>query len=177
MISTHTTEAARSARTTRQRTRHLDDLLGLSVDALESLYRDASVPAMQEVHGDLRGRMLATTVLGGRWVGRAERWASSRFFPWRGKSFMPKDSARGEGINRVGIDRVRLYRFETRIAKSKAGDFDALQLDYDLPDNPGFIRAIEDEIRELSPGLYLGQAYLRIGGQPVLILYFGLATK
>jgi hypothetical protein len=90
---------------------------------------------------------------------------------------MPRDASTGEGINRVGIDRIRLYRFETSIAKSKAGDFDALQLDYDLPDNPGFIRAIEDEIRELSPGLWLGQAYLRIGGQAVLILYFGLSSK
>ncbi len=155
----------------------LDDLLGTSLEALEDLYRDAEVPALDAVRGDLRGRMLATTVLGGRWARRAERWASSRFFPWRGKSFMPDDAERGRGINRVGIDRVRLYPFETRIDRSKAGDFDALQLDYDLPENPAFIRAIEDEIRELSPGLWLGQAYVRIGGQPVLILYFGLTDR
>jgi hypothetical protein len=121
--------------------------------------------------------MLATTVLKGRWAERARRWAGSPYFVWRGKSFSPETESAGEGINRVVLDRFRLYRFETSIGPSKAGDFDALHLDYDLPENPGFIRVIEDEIRELSPGLWLGQAYLRIGGQSVLILYFGLTEK
>jgi hypothetical protein len=177
VISTTTTATAARPKATPAESLRLDDLLGRPLEEIEALYRDAKVPALDDVRGDLRGRMLATTVLGGRWVKRAERWASSRFFPWRGKSFMPRDANAGEGINRVGIDRLRLYRFETRIDASKAGDFDALQLDYDLPDNPGVIRAIEDEIRELSPGLWLGQAYLRIGGQPVLILYFGLTSE
>ena len=49
-----------------------------------------------------------------------------------------------------------------------------MQLDYDLPENPFFIRAIKDEIRELSPDLYLGQAWLRAGGKETLVLYFAL---
>jgi hypothetical protein len=48
-------------------------------------------------------------------------------------------------------------------------------LDYNLPENPGIIRAIRDEIRELSPGLYLGQAYMRQRGAHHLWLYFGLS--
>jgi hypothetical protein len=155
----------------------LDALLDRSVDDLEVLYEKARVPRLGAVRGDLRGRMLATTVLKGRWAERARRWAGSPYFVWRGKSFSPETESAGEGINRVVLDRFRLYRFETSIGPSKAGDFDALHLDYDLPENPGFIRVIEDEIRELSPGLWLGQAYLRIGGQSVLILYFGLTEK
>ena len=77
---------------------------------------------------------------------------------------------------RKTFEQRRLYRFETTVEPSLAGDFDAVKLDYDLPENPFFIRAIRDEIRELSPGLYLGQAYARTGGAFRLWLYFGLES-
>jgi hypothetical protein len=102
-------------------------------------------------------------------------FAGSKAFPWRGKSFNPKGEISGEGINRVISDRFRLFRFETFIGPSKAGDFDALQLDYDLPTNPPVIRSIKDEIRELEPGLWLGQAYLKTRTRNILWLYFALA--
>ena len=155
----------------------LDDLLAMSPDRLAALYAGAAVPRLDEVSGDLRGRMLAWPALArGPVAALLRRWASSSRFPWRGKSFTPGDE-RGEGINRVVLDRFRLYRFETFIGRSRAGAFDALQLDYDRPDNPFFIRPIRDEIRELSPGLYLGQAWLEIGSRPpALALYFGLTS-
>jgi hypothetical protein len=52
-----------------------------------------------------------------------------------------------------------------------------VQLDYDHAENPFFIRAIKDEIRELSPGLYLGQAWLLVGAKAHLGLYFGLTSQ
>ncbi len=158
--------------------RALDDLLSLPPDRLSSLYAGASVPRLDRVAGDLRGRMLAWPGLArGPVAGLLRRWASSSRFPWRGKSFTPGDE-KGEGINRVLVDRLRLYKFETFIGRSRAGEFDAVQLDYDRPDNPFFIRPIRDEIRELSPGLYLGQAWLEIGARPpALVLYFGLTER
>ena len=153
----------------------LDELLALPDHTLAQLYADATVPRLDAVRGDLRGRMLATVVLppaAARW---ARALASTSWFPWRGKSFSPRDDQHGEGINRVLVDRLRLYRFETSIGPSRAGDFDALQLDYDLPENPFFIRPIEDELRQLRDGLYLGQAYLRLRGTASLVLYFGLS--
>jgi hypothetical protein len=121
--------------------------------------------------------MLATTVLGG-WPAKLVRaWASSGLFVWRGKSFRPGAADEGEGINRVIDDRLRLFRFETFIGPSRAGSFDALQLDYDLPSNPFFIRAIKDELRELQPGLWLGQAWLVARGRETLVLYFGLTNR
>jgi hypothetical protein len=159
----------------------LDDLLALGCPELEALYAQASTPALADVAGDLRGRMLATTVLGGvlgGWPAKLARaWASSERFVWRGKSFAPKTDAEGEGINRVALDRLRLFRFETFIGPSRAGSFDALQLDYDLPSNPFFIRAIKDELRQLRPGLWLGQAYLLARGRETLVLYFGLTER
>src|SRR5437870_10848458 len=103
-----------------------------------------------------------------RWFARSNR------FPWRGKTFVPLGPDRGEGVNRIILDRWRRYRFTTSIARSRAGDFDALQLDYDHPSNPFFIRAVKDEIRELAPGLWLGQAYVATRSRTRLVLYFGL---
>jgi hypothetical protein len=156
----------------------LDRLLTLSPRELEPLYIGAKVPRLDEVGGDLRGRMLAWPVLteGSAVASFLRAFASSKGFPWRGKSFTP-DEHRGEGINRVLSDRFRLFRFETFIGKSRAGDFDALQLDYDLPENPFFIRMIKDEIREIERGVWLGQAWLKTKKSETLVLYFGLANQ
>ncbi len=156
--------------------RRLDELLALDHDRLTELYAGAEVPDLGAISGDLRGRMLAIPALKATLLARAlRRFAASRRFPWRGKSFTPASDGRGEGVNRVFSDRIKLFRFATSIARSRGGDFDAVQLDYDRPGNPFFIRAIKDEIRELGPGLYLGQAWIVIGKRPpVLGLWFGL---
>ena len=154
----------------------LDDLLALDAPALAALYRGARVPRLGDVAGALRGRMLAVVGLPAPLAGPVRAWAGSAWFPWRGKSFQPLGADRGEGINRVVSDRLRLFRFETAIGPSRAGAFDALQLDYDLPSNPFFIRAIKDELRELRPGLWLGQAYAQLGAAAHLVLYFGLTS-
>jgi hypothetical protein len=154
----------------------LDRLLELPASDLQPMYERAGAPRLLDVGGDLRGRMLAWPAIDKRpaFASALRAFASMPSFPWRGKSFTP-DDYRGEGINRVFSDRFRLFRFETFIGKSRAGDFDALQLDYDLPKNPWFIRAIKDEIRELEPGLWLGQAYFKTKRRETLVLYFGLA--
>jgi len=141
------------------------------------MYVGARAPRIGDVAGDLRGRMLAWPSLDSRpgVAGLLRSFAGSRAFPWRGKSFHPKSEAGGDGINRVVDDRFRLFRFETFIAPSRAGDFDALQLDYDIVGNPPVIRSIKDEIREIEPGLWLGQAWLKTKTREILWLYFALA--
>ncbi len=155
----------------------LDDLLLLDGDTLSRLYAEARVPKVEDVRGDLRGRMLAVPPLPPSLAGPIRRFASSDRFPWRGKSFQPASELRGDGINRIFVDSLRRFRFETFVGPSRAGNFDALQLDYDNSDNPFFIRAVKDEIRELRPGLWLGQAYLQWRGEPHLVLYFGLTKE
>ena len=155
----------------------LDELLDFDVPTLQALYEGASVPKIRDLHGDLRGRML-TSPLGGKPLARVLRaLGGMERFPWRGKSFTPHDDARGEGINRVFTDRNKLFKFDTFIGKSRAGAFDALQLDYDNPKNPPFIRIIKDEVRTLRPGLFLGQAWIALRGKETLALYFALANK
>jgi hypothetical protein len=154
----------------------LDDLLDLDPARLAALYAAATVPSLGDLMGDLRGRMLAWHGVSGlpaqalRALGRWQR------FPWRGKTFRGAGE-RGEGDNRVFADRLHLFQFETSIGPSRAGAFDAVHLDYDRPPNPFFIRAIHDELRQLRPGLYLGQAYLMRPGTPRLVLYFGLERR
>jgi hypothetical protein len=158
-------------------TRDLDALLDLDVPELERLYREARAPRVGDLSGDLRGRMLALVGAPAVLSRFARAWAGSEVFPWRGKSFRPNDERGGQGINRVFSDRFKLFPFHTFIGRSRAGDFDALQLDYDRPENPFFIRAIKDEVREISPGLWLGQAWALLGAKPRLALYFGLTRR
>lgn len=155
----------------------LDELLALDTDALRELYENAKTPSISDLRGDLEGRML-TSPHGGETLARVMRsLASLRQFPWRGKSFNPVSDTRGEGINRVFSDKNRWFRFETFIGPSRAGDFDALQLDYDNRQNPAVIRAVKDEVRALAPGLFLGQAYVVVRGKATLALYFALASR
>lgn len=177
MARTRTKPAAvREAPTSPAAPRTLDELLELEAPELEALYHGAGVPQIADLTGDLRGRMLAIPAVRGVPARAVRAFARSDRFPWRGKSFQDLAPDRGEGRNRVILDRWKLYRFETSVGRSLAGEFDAVLLDYDLPENPFFIRAIKDEVRELSPGLWLGQAWVRAGKRPpILGLYFGLS--
>lgn len=152
----------------------VDGLLALDTDELAALYAAAAVPKLDRIHGDLRGRMLAWPGATGALKTVIHALGSWDRFPWRGKSFTPRGADSGAGINRVLSDRWKLFEFTTFVGPSRAGDFHAVQLDYDHSSNPFFIRAIKDEIRELSPGLFLGQAYLQLGQTERLVLYFGL---
>ena len=155
--------------------RSLDDLAELTTAECLALYESGRTPSVSDLDGDLVGRMLAAP-WAGPFAGILRAWARSRAFPWRGKSFRSLSDARGEGINRVFGDASprRWYRFETFVGPSRAGAFDALQLDYDNPGNPFFIRAIKDEVREVAPGLWLGQAWVVAGKRRWLAVYFGL---
>jgi hypothetical protein len=162
------------------RPRSLDELAALDAPTLWELYRGAEVPELAALVGDARGRMLAVRGAGRVWFGLLRAFAAWRHFPWRGKSFSSRSLAvRGDGINRVFGDQAprRWFRFETFIGPSRADGGQAFQLDYDNRDNPFFIRAIKDEVRQVAPGLFLGQAYVVWFGKPRLALYFALSLN
>ena len=69
------------------------------------------------------------------------------------------------------------FHFETFIGKSKAGDFDAMHLDYGHSGNPPLIRQVQDEVREVGPGLWLGLAYLHMKDGDHLACFFGVAKS
>jgi len=154
--------------------RTVDELLALDVGTLERMYREARTPSIGDLSGDLIGRMLPSPAANAAVTWLMRTLASQRWFPWKGKTFAPRDVHAGEGWNRVFTDKNLWFRFTTSIGPSRAGNFDALHLNYDHPENPFFIRAIQDEVRAVAPGLWLGQAWVVVRGRPWLALYFAL---
>jgi hypothetical protein len=136
----------------------LDDLSRMSFSELEALYRKGTVPSsLTAVNGAPRGRMLAVRQLDGGPIGELiRRFAASRAFPWAGKSFEAKSASSGKGINRIQargvLGRQSLFPFETRIDSSAVDGGKTIVLDYDLADNPPYIRRVHDDPRSLPGG-------------------------
>ena len=87
----------------------------------------------------------------------------------------------GVGHNRVHVPgvlgRQNLFPFATSFGPSALDGDPTLILDYDLAVNPGYIRRIHDEIREVSPGVFLGPAMWKSGEERTLVLWFALDTR
>jgi hypothetical protein len=153
----------------------LHDLASMSLVDLVDLYRAGTVPDSLRALDDAdRGRLLAVRELD--WRGARAlfaRVAMSRFFPWAGKRFQHLDRNEGTGINRIRLAGERLwYPFHTRVEASVIDDAPCVVLDYGRPENPPVIRALRDELREVSPGLFVGPALVRALGKHRLVLFF-----
>lgn len=161
----------------------LDQLAALSSDELDGLYRAARVSAsMHAADGALVGRMLAVSRLPRLLAGPLRRFAGSSSFVWEGKTFAASSATRGVGHNRVAIPRAlgrqNLFPFDTSFGPSAIDGQPTLILDYDLAVNPGYIRHVHDEIREVAPGLFLGPAMWKgARGTKALVLWFALDAR
>jgi hypothetical protein len=160
----------------------LDTLASRSFDELDALYRAATVSTtMHAADGALVGRMLAVRGLPRGIAGSLRRWAASKSFMWEGKTFQSSSDVRGVGHNRVfipgALGRQNLFPFETAFGPSAIDGKPTLILDYDLGVNPSYIRKIHDEIREVSPGLFLGPAMWKGARGKALVLWFALDSR
>jgi hypothetical protein len=171
-------KAAAATTAARPTIKTLDDLADLGPDALMDLYRQATTPRLSDLDGKLAGRLLAIPTAQEPHIAKLlHDFAKSGVFPWQGKTFESTDAEHGMGINRVLHERFNWFPFETSIARSRAGDFDAVELNYDRPGNPPVVRSIKDEVREVAPGLWLGLAYLDTKSGPKLGCYFAVAKQ
>ncbi len=158
----------------------LASLADLDVEALGRVYAEGTVPAsIAALDGHPRGRMLAVRGLdAGPAAGGLRAFSGAAVFPWGGKSFAATGAAAGKGVNRVHLlGRHQLFPFETRLGPSRVDGRPCIVLDYDLPDNPWAIRQIHDEVREVSPGLFLGPAMWKTKDAPAFVLWFALDTR
>jgi hypothetical protein len=164
----------------------LDGLAERSPGELDALYRAAAVsPTMRAADGPLVGRMLAVRglegPLGGFLSGPLRRWAAAQSFVWEGKTFQAASDTHGTGYNRVRVPgvlgRQGLFPFATSFGPSALDGKPTLILDYDLDVNPGYIRHIHDEIREVSPGVFLGPAMWKAARGKALLLWFALDSR
>lgn len=88
---------------------------------------------------------------------------------WQGKKF---DASKSMGINL--ISGKEKYPFKTYVGKGLADNIDVLKIDYNIPQNPFWLRFILDEIVEISSGKYLGKVHINFFGLPFSLGYFRL---
>lgn len=151
----------------------------MSFEELDTLYRNAKRPAvLSDLDGDGRGAMLAwRTPRSGPLASLLKSVGTSGIFPWKGKTFHAHDGT-GEGINRLSLfGQRRWFPFGTRFDASVLDGRPTFVLDYGSRRNPPLIKQIIDELREVSPGLYMGPAALKVGGKPRHILFFAVSFQ
>ncbi len=93
---------------------------------------------------------------------------------WQGKKFNSSESA---GINLFedadGINEK--YPFKTYSGKGLQDNIEVLKIDYNLGENPIWLRFIVDELVETSPNKYLGKLNVKlIPGVPFSLGFFKL---
>jgi hypothetical protein len=161
----------------------LDDLAARTTGELETLYRAGTVPAsFDALDGAPTGRMLTVKKLERGRLGRAlGRLAASPSFVWGGKSFTSTSATSGTGINRIHLPGLlgdqALFPFRTSVAPSDVDGAPTIVLDYDLPENPPWIRRVHDELREVGPGLFLGPAMVKGREGKTTVLWFALDAR
>jgi len=160
----------------------LNDLSERSVSELNDLYLQATMPAnMSALDGRPKGRMLAIrgvdkTPL----AGLIRMFSKASLFPWGGKSFQSTNKKEGSGINRINLTLLQRnwFPFNTVVESSAIDGKPCIYLDYDLAGNPWFIQRVRDELREVSPGLFLGPAmWKEKSGDATLLLWFAIDTR
>ncbi len=95
---------------------------------------------------------------------------------WIGKNF---NASTTEGINlfkNANGTVTEKYPFKTSIGKGiRDTNLDVIKIDYNIPNNPFWLRSVLDEMVEVAPGKYLGKVHLRLGTLfSVAIGYFRL---
>jgi hypothetical protein len=89
---------------------------------------------------------------------------------WKGKKF---DSKTGMGINVFETNENYPFKFYT--AQGLQDNKQVIKIDYNLPENPLWLRFIVDEIVEVKPGKYLGKLHIQLFPDLVASLgYFSL---
>ena len=133
----------------------LDDLTSMSQAALDELFRDSSINDIPD--GDATG----TAIVGpGTGIERPTVYFA-RWLAWQGKVF---DRPRATLLNKVGPFGTHLIRASVYIAPSWFDSKPAIILDYG--DTSRVWADVRDEMREVSPGVYLGAMYLRRCPEP-----------
>ena len=92
---------------------------------------------------------------------------------WIGKTF---DAKSATGRNRMqSAQRVELrYPFRTWVGPGVADPIQVVKIDYDIPENPLWLRGVLDEIVQVEPNHFLGKVHLRWGPMHVTVGYFEL---
>jgi hypothetical protein len=124
------------------------EFLTMSVDQLDDLFRNS--PAGEIPRGKTDGTAI---VAPGTKISDDIAWFVNHF-TWKGKVFDPE---KGELINRIGPMEHKLIVAKVFKGKSWFDDKECIVIDYSKTSL--IAKWIRDEIREVSPGIYLGLVY------------------
>ncbi|MDP9297216.1 MAG: hypothetical protein M3O98_00905 [Actinomycetota bacterium] len=125
-----------------------DQMLGMSKRQLDELF--GSHAAGEIPQGEARGTVIIRM---GRWLSVLVSRIAHRI-AWQGKVF---DPVRGELRNEISPLRAKAIRAKVYKAPSWFDQKECIVLDYS---RTSFVaRKIRDEIREVSPGVFLGIVY------------------
>ncbi len=153
----------------------LDDLVPLSREALDEIYRASTVPKVDDFTGPLEGRVLYGLVPTFHSQSLRQKMINRPWLPWRGKSFSAENETKGSGSNRLHVGPIDFdfFKFELSIAPSIENDLEVLRLNYNLRGNL-IVRMVIDECRKVNDRFLLGQAYLVMGKSCTFLCYFAI---
>lgn len=92
---------------------------------------------------------------------------------WQGKKFNSKNKT---GIN-IFMEEKRIEKYPFKIYKVRGlqDNLEVLRIDYNISENPFWIRLVKDEIVETGKDKFLGKIHLSIiPGIPISVGYFNL---
>ena len=136
-------------------------LLEMSPDELDALFRRSAAGAIPV--GPTKGTVLLAP-------GTEVAWPAKRlihWLAWRGKIFNPE---KGDLLNIVSMFGVKAVRAKVYKGPSWLDQAETIVLDYSKTSR--IAHKVRDEIREVSPGVYLGLVYWGRNR----ILYFTLTS-
>ena len=151
----------------------MERLARLAPGRLAEMFAEADAPeSLESLEGD---PVCLGLVRGGPVV---RRWTASRWNPWLGKSFENIGPNQMRGHNRLRFfGGSRGLTFTAAIGPSLYDGRPALIIRYtdsDTP-NPWWVRSIQDELREVEPGLLAGPATLRLrNGRSLNLAWFAV---
>jgi hypothetical protein len=128
----------------------LNDLTRMSQSELDDLFRNSPIGDIPD--GDAQGSVIVAEA--GPDVERPIFWFA-RWLAWQGKVF---DRPRATLLNKVGPFGWQLIRASTYVAPSWFDNQPAIILDYSKTSLVA--RSVRDEIREVSPGTFLGIVFI-----------------
>jgi len=145
------------------------DFERLTKAQIMQVFFGAEIPNLQSLEGEFRAKLLSKGVLA---AGTAVY--THKFFgpgKWLGKGFIELSAAnQGRGYNLFGKDDMtdlnsinRVRHFQTYVGQSNIDQRNSFHLDYRLF-NRGLVKSMHDEIRMISPNLFLGMGYMALGG-------------
>jgi hypothetical protein len=126
-----------------------EELMKMAADQLSDLFRQS--PPGPIPNGPAKGTALIDT---GNDISPVLA-EIIRIFAWQGKTF---DAATDTLVNRITFFGISAIEAKISVGPSLLDGNDCIILDYSA--NPGIIGQIRDEIRLISPLLYLGVVYL-----------------